>query len=351
MRDAFRSVGNHRARPDSTYGWGRPDITAAAAFPNGVTPTAPLPSAGPLTSITPTFSWDVGTVDPAVGPITYHLRIARDSVLATSLADTSLTIENYLLRKPVKPGAPLFWRVDAHAAIGESASTGNVGPIIVPAWATLTSLSNPAGSVTDSAQPTFTWHSPQVASPPGPLTFDLAVQRVSAGTFDFAAAGLTDTVFRITELLERNTAYRWQLVVHAGSDTSLVRSQGSFLIVDGGMPTSTLLYQNFPNPFPTAGRDSTCLWFDVATSGVVTLDILDLRGNPVRRFIPGPDFPAILPAGRYGRGAAGGSAICDPHLMWDGRADDGHLLPPGVYLAKLKAPGLLEFKRIVFRGK
>ena len=351
IRDAFRSVGNHRASPDSTYGWGRPDITAAAVFPNGVTPTAPLPSAGPLTSITPTFSWDVGTVDPAVGPITYHLRIARDSVLAPSLADTSLTIENYLLRKPVKPVAPLFWRVDARAAIGESASTGNVGPIIVPAWATLTSLSNPAGSVTDSAQPTFRWHSPQVASPPGPLTFDLAVQRVSAGTFDYAAAGLTDTVFRITELLERNTAYRWQLVVHAGSDTSLVRSQGSFLIVGGGMATSTLLYQNFPNPFPTAGRDSTCLWFDVATTSVVSLEILDLRGNPVRRFVPGPDFPAILPAGRYGRGPAGGTGICDPHLMWDGRADDGHLLPPGVYLAKLKAPGLLEFKRIVFRGK
>src|SRR3989441_8739463 len=154
----------------------------------------------------------------------------------TLFRSTSLTIENYLLRKPVKPGAPLFWRLDAHAAIGESASTGNVGPIIVPAWATLTSLSSPAGSVTDSAQPTFTWHSPQLVSPPGPLTFDLSVQRVSAGTFDYAAAGLTDTVFRIPALLERNTAYRWQLVVHAGSDTSLVRSQGSFLIVDGGMP-------------------------------------------------------------------------------------------------------------------
>jgi len=117
------------------------------------------------------------------------------------------------------------------------------------------------------------------------------------------------------------------------------------------MPTSTLLYQNFPNPFPAAGRDSTCLWFDVATTGMVELDILDLRGNHVRRFVPGPDFPAILPAGRYGRGSAGGGGICDPRLMWDGRADDGHPLPAGVYLAKLKAPGLLVFKRIVFRGK
>ena len=351
IRDAFRSVGNHRAKPDSTYGWGRPDISAAAAFPNGVTPTAPLPSAGPLTSITPTFSWDVGMVDPAVGPITYRLRVARDSALATPLVDTSLTAESFLLRKPIKPGAPLFWQVEAHAAIGESASTGNVGPIVAPAWATLTSLSNPAGSVTDSAQPTFTWHSPQVAAPPGPLTFDLAVQRLSTGAYDFGAAGLSDTIFRIPEPLERNTAYRWRVVVHAGSDTSLVRSQGSFLIVDAGTPTATLLYQNFPNPFPTAGRDSTCLWFDVATTSVVSLEILDLRGNPVRRFIPGPDFPGILSAGRYGRATAGGTGICDPRLMWDGRADDGHLLPPGVYLAKLKAPGLLEFKRIVFRGK
>jgi hypothetical protein len=78
---------------------------------------------------------------------------------------------------------------------------------------------------------------------------------------------------------------------------------------------------------------------------------VDLRGNPVRRFVPGPDFPAILDAGRYGRGTGGSAGICDQRLMWDGRADDGSMLPAGVYLAKLKAPGLVVFKRIVFRGK
>jgi hypothetical protein len=73
----------------------------------------------------------------------------------------------------------------------------------------------------------------------------------------------------------------------------------------------------------------------------------------VRRFVPGPDFPAILEAGRYGRGTGGGGSagICDSRLMWDGRSDNGDMLPAGVYLAKLKAPGLLIFKRIVFRGK
>jgi hypothetical protein len=240
--------------------------------------------------------------------------------------------------------------VDATAATGDTASTGVVGPIAVPAWASLTSLSDPAGAVTDSVQPTFTWTSPTIATPPGPFSYDLFVQRVSEPVPDFGAAGLPGTAFRIPDPLERNTAYHWYLVVHAGTDTSLVSSLGSFLVLDGSTPAATLLYQNFPNPFPSAGRDSTCLWFDLATTGLVAVEILDLRGNSVRRFVPGPDFPPILTAGRYGRGLAGG-ATCDPRLMWDGRADNGRLLPAGVYLYKLKAPGLVLFKRIVFRGK
>jgi subtilase family protein len=348
LRAAFRSTATKRASPDTIYGWGRPDIAAAALFPAGVTAIAPLPGAGPLTNITPTFSWTVGTVPPST-PVTYRLRISRDSLLAMPLVDRLITAQTFTPPAALKAGS-LFWRVDATAASGETATSGVIGPIIVPAWATLTSLSNPAGLVIDTAQPTFTWRPVQVSAPPGPLTFDLNVQRVATGVIDFAIANLTDTTFELPQPLERNTAYRWLLVVHAGSDTSIIRSQGSFLVVDLGMPTSTLLYQNFPNPFPAAGRDSTCLWFDLAIAGNVQLDILDLRGNRVRRFVPGPDFPGVLGPGRYGRGSGTGG-ICDPRLMWDGRADDGHPLPAGVYLAKLKAPGLLVFKRIVFRGK
>jgi hypothetical protein len=211
-------------------------------------------------------------------------------------------------------------------------------------------LSAPGGTVTDSVQPTFTWTSPAVPAPPGPFRYDLFVQRVSEPLPEFGVAGLTGVSFRLPVPLERNTSYRWYLVAHLGSDTSLAPSQGPFLVLDGSTPSATLLYQNFPNPFPGAGRDSTCLWFDLATTGVVELEILDLRGHAVRRFVPGPDFPAFLTPGRYGRGAAG-SATCDPRLMWDGRADDGRLLPAGVYVYKLKAPGIVLFKRIVFRGK
>lgn len=348
MRDTLRAFASNRAKPDSTFGWGRPDFAASAGLAPHLDALAPIIS--PLTTITPTFSWDAGTLSGST--VTYRLRIARDSAFSNVVLDTVVgTALSFDLTRPLK-GAPIFWRVDGRSDAGDSASTPRIGPLVVPPWAVLRTLSAPSGSVTDSAQPTFVWDPVAVSSPPGPFTYDLQVQRIATGLFDFGISGLTDTSFALPQPLERNTAYRWILIVHAGSDTSIIRSQGSFLVVDGGSPTSTLLYQNFPNPFPAGGRDSTCLWFDVATTGIVELDILDLRGNHVRRFVPGPDFPAILPAGRYGRGTTGGgSGICDPRLMWDGRADDGRLLPAGVYLAKLKAPGLLVFKRIVFRGK
>lgn len=121
-------------------------------------------------------------------------------------------------------------------------------------------------------------------------------------------------------------------------------------MVGDSVPPATLLYQNFPNPFPASGRDSTCLWFDLASDSAVELEILDLRGNVVRRFVPGPDLPARLPAGRYGRSGPTGPA-CDTRLMWDGRAGDGRDVPPGVYLYKLRAGGIIQFRRIVFRGR
>ncbi len=348
LRDAFRRWAANRAVPDTFRGWGRPDVTAAAVFPVAVSAIAPV--IGPLASVTPTFTWTVGDVPARARPVSFQLRIARDSG-GVPLVDTTLTnSETYTLRIPLKPKRPLLWRVDATAATGDTVSTGVIGPFVVPEWATLTSLSNPAGAVTDSVQPTFTWTSPGIVAPPGPFTYDLFVQRVSEPVPDFGVTGLTATTFRIPAPLERNTAYHWHLVAHAGSDTSLASSQGSFLVLDASTPAATLLYQNFPNPFPSAGRDSTCLWFDLAITGLVEVDILDLRGNSVRRFVPGRDFPPILTAGRYGRGQAGG-ATCDPRLMWDGRSDDGRLLPAGVYLYKLKAPSLVLFKRIVFRGK
>jgi len=121
-------------------------------------------------------------------------------------------------------------------------------------------------------------------------------------------------------------------------------------VQDPTVPPTTLLYQNFPNPFPAMGMDSTCLSFDLATAADVELDILDLRGAPVRRLVPGPGVGPHLEAGRYGRSATGG-APCDARFTWDGRAEDGRVVPAGVYVFKLRAGPVIQFRRIVFRGR
>jgi hypothetical protein len=162
--------------------------------------------------------------------------------------------------------------------------------------------------------------------------------------------GVSATSVRVPAPLETGVTYTWSVVSRAGADTSVTRSAGTFLILDPALPRTTLLYQNFPNPFPAAGRDVTCLWFDLAAAGAVELELLDLRGSLVRRLVPGPDFSALLAAGRYGRGPPGGPT-CDPRLSWDGTAADGRTLPGGVYLVKLKAAGRTFFRRIVFLGR
>ncbi len=348
LREALRAYGSNRAAPDSTRGWGRPDVTAAATFASGVTPLAPLPPS--LVSITPDFAWSVGAIPGFAQPVHYRLRIARDSTFARALVDTQLDVAQFPLRQPQKPGAPLFWRVEAISATAESASTGVVGPISVPAWARLTSLADTAGSATPDTQPTFTWSPAAVASPPGPFRYDVLVSRTGNPVPVLSAVGLTDTVFQSPRALERNATYRWALTVHAGADTSQVAAPRPFVILEAGAPPATLLYQNFPNPFPSTTQSATCIWFDLATVSQVTLDVLTLRGGVVRHVLPSASVPAILPAGRYGRGAAGGG-LCDPQFTWDGRADDGEWLPAGVYLYKLKVGSLIQFKRLVYLGR
>src|SRR5213592_4400766 len=105
VRAAFRSTATKRAAPDTIYGWGRPDVAAAAVFPGGVTATSPLPAAGPLSTITPAFAWTVGTVPASATPVTYRLRVSRDSTLAAPMLDTALTAETFALRRALKTGS------------------------------------------------------------------------------------------------------------------------------------------------------------------------------------------------------------------------------------------------------
>jgi hypothetical protein len=241
----------------------------------------------------------------------------------------------------------VWWQVDAVAASGETASTGAVGPVTIPPWATLLTLNDPAGVATADSQPLLRWTAPAIAVPPGPFTYDVLVRPVAPAGPGLVIAGLVDTAVVLPQPLERGVVYRWAVVSRAGADSSITESAGTFLVLDPQAPQATLLHQNFPNPF---GASATCVWFDLASPAVVELQILDLRGRLVRTLVPAPGVASFLPAGRYGRGPAGG-ATCDPLFTWDGTAADGGAVPAGVYLVRLRAGGSVQFKRAVYSGR
>ena len=123
--------------------------------------------------------------------------------------------------------------------------------------------------------------------------------------------------------LENGEDYYYWLAAVEGSGRVL--EHGPLAVVpeaDYGKATFALT-QNWPNPF----REATTIVF-VVPGGPATLTVYDLRGAAVRRLWAGA--------------AAGGH-----NITWDGTADDGAPLPPGVYLYKLEAGGRTAVKKSV----
>ena len=118
-------------------------------------------------------------------------------------------------------------------------------------------------------------------------------------------------------------------------------------------PHTTILYQNFPNPFPAAGSLTTCFWFDLARPADVLVQVLDIRGNVVRTLVPSPNVPSKHAAGRYGRASGNlpDGFGCDERFTWDGVASDGRTVPAGVYLLRLRADGTEVVRRMLFVGR
>jgi hypothetical protein len=216
---------------------------------------------------------------------------------------------------------------------------------------TLIFPNSPTGITLETRRPRFVWSSAPVPTPPGPWLYDIEIVNV-ASRETVTARQLTDTTFLPSFDLESNTSYRWAVTARLSTGDSVrVESLGTFVIVDAQAPLVTLLYQNFPNPFPNARSATTCVWFDLRSPSVVRLDVYDLRGNHVRTLVPSADVPGQLPAGRYGRAAPASNTGCDARFSWDGRADDGRDVPSGVYLLRMRADGVDATRKMLYRGR
>ena len=348
IRDALLHAGSNTDSPNANVGWGTPNVTQAATFPEGLQLTAPTDSV--LSSVTPTFRWTTGSVASFASPVTYRLRLARDAQLLNVFLDTTTSATEVTLPQPQQAGDTIVAVVSAMAANGETVALQRL--FVVPPWVELLTFNSVDDATTMERRPTFRWRSPSAATPPGPFQYLVEIFRTSDEVVVVADSNLSATSFTPPSDLSSNTSYRWRVVAALGPDTVVTESAINFLVLDDDVPRTTLLLQNFPNPFPnpTVGTNTTCVWFDLATAGTVRLEILDLRGHPVRTLVPFPGTDGTLEAGRYGRPATPMPGNCDPNFSWDGTANDGTHAPRGVYIAMLVTPDGTFTKRIVYRG-
>lgn len=314
-----------------------------------VPPDVPLPA-------TPRIVVRATGFPASAQPLQIRLRLALASGLGLIVYDSTKTGSEVTFTTVQL--LPENREIFAEATVFD-ASGNTISSLIAPIGRTGARLQllDPTGSTSvtlNTQQPRFSWRSATVSTPPGPWLYDLYITNVATQE-TIVRRGIRDTVYNYPDTLQANTSYRWRVVARLANgsraDSVAVNSLSSFVISPANQPLTTLLYQNFPNPFPAPSSSTTCIWFDLRTAADVQLTIHDLRGNPVRRMIPSSQVSGMLTAGRYGRLREIDSSGCDPRFAWDGTADDGRVVPPGVYLVRFRADGYESMKKMLFRGR
>lgn len=359
IRRAFRLSAHNANNPDNRIGWGVPDVASAIMFPEGLDATTVVQSDpnGIVNSIAPTFSWSAPLVHPATRPIQYVLEVARDTGFTQLLArDTTVDAFSVQLEHALTAGTTFYWRVVATSRNGiVRRSTLGRAPsgtaFTVPDWVRQLNLTE-ANATTDSTRPTLRWSALDAPPPAGPFTFDVEVlardRTVVERERDLSG---TTRAWRVPSPLSPNAAYTWRVIARSATGVvDTVESVQPFVVNAATAPPATLLYQNFPNPFPRLdlGFAGTNVWFDLANESDVQLSVHDLRGRLVRALIPRVSCPSVrLPAGSYGR--PGADPIECVLTRWDGRDESGERVPGGIYVLRLVADGKVEYRRMLYQ--
>jgi hypothetical protein len=319
------------------------------------------PAGSPLPTLTPSFTLRARNLGSLPGPYIYTLVITRNAsgegpfveTMSTTSFDSVVTLSVTRLLPNASDSTPIvvYWKGRLTLGNGIAIETNLSTPRIVPRWLTLISPNAPNPvNIETTRRPQFIWQSAKVDVSFGSWVYDLEITNID-GLAEVSAAGLRDTVFVPPSGLEANKTYRWRVRgrLMPSGDVVSVQSRSTFQILDRTLPTANILYQNFPNPFPSPTAFATCFWFDVKVGGArVQLDIVDQRGSLVKRILP----PTDLTAGVYGRGPEGSGNNCDNRFVWNGTATDGRSVAGGIYLARFIATGTPPiFKKVVFRGR
>ncbi len=312
------------------------------------------PPGDTLRSVLPQFTIRANEIDPADRPLTLTLQLSeRADFGGTPLLERSAVGDTMRAGpdRPLPAGLPHYRRARVRTSRGQDAVSEITGPRVTSAWARLVDPNSSRGVTLDSRRPKFIWSPAAIPPSLGAWNFALTVENVATRQ-RLQIGPIRDTTAIPTVDLETNSSYRWAVTSFlATGDSSVTRSDASFVIVEPGAPTVTLLYQNFPNPFPTPTSATTCIWFDLHRPTDATVTVHDIRGGLVRTIVPHGTLSGGFLPGRYGRGVVGSNTGCDLRFAWDGQGDDGKVAPTGVYLIRLKTDYSVSFKRALYRGR
>jgi hypothetical protein len=116
-----------------------------------------------------------------------------------------------------------------------------------------------------------------------------------------------------------------------GSYKIEVRDDNDFDVITGigqdelSIPLTYKLSQNFPNPF----NPETKIFFEIPKALDVTIDVYNMLGQKVRTLVD-KNFKA------------------GQHVVnWNGRADEGFIVPTGIYIYRIKAGDFIASKKML----
>ncbi|MBC8087562.1 MAG: hypothetical protein H7Z40_09860 [Phycisphaerae bacterium] len=308
-----------------------------------------------LPNLTPIFTLRVLGVPVTERPLRFTMFITRNSTgdspfeQVISVAPTQDSTVTFFVPQLLPSAATIYWKARVQLPNGAVIESDISSARTTQPWLTLIKPSPTGGGGDSTRRPTFIWQSGKLDPAYGSWVYNF---QIFSGELSVLSTTVSDTMFVPSQqqALDANMLYRWQVnarVSRTGEGT-VVRSAATFQIVDPAVPTTTLLYQNFPNPFPTSSAFATCFWFDIGSGGaIVTLDIVTLRGTLVKTIVPAKRFEP----GRYGVGNAGSGSNCDNNFVWNGTSTTGLTVPAGVYLLRFKAGKQVSFKKLLFVGR
>jgi len=309
-----------------------------------------LPTADPLPAV-PRIVIATRNIPAIQRPVTIRLQASDTRSFVSTMLDTAVVGDTVtIVPDLVFPESDsVYLRFSALDVLGRELAQSIAGFRTGPRLS-LRSHTGAYGVPEYDRRPTFVWEAAALESPPGPWLFEVTVVNDITGQEAFRQENIVETSLRLPLALEANTPYRWRVRARLGNGPDSIRpvaeSPSTFVIQSSDAPRVTLLYQNFPNPFPTEFATRTCIWFDLRRRAVVHLVIRDLRGNHVRTLVNGVSLPAGI-YGRLGQGETG----CVPELSWDGTTADGRLVPKGVYLVHFRADDVETVRKMLFRGR